>query len=141
MKLITVFSILAVALMAQTVPQTPVGPQKPVAEVKTPSGPQLQTGKLWRLVAKAQALRQAANETPQAKEAAAAEAEVQKEQQALALKCGTEFVLALDQDSKSPTFEDVVCRPRPKETTSNAAQPGPKQEAQQSKAGPPPAQK
>jgi len=78
---------------------------------ESPVAPTINTAKFWRLVAKAQALRRMADETPQAKAAKDAEEELQKEQASLASACGPEFILGYNQE------QDVVCLPKPKETS------------------------
>ncbi len=77
--------------------------------------PSISTAKLWRLVAKTQALRVQANETPQAKEAAASEAELQAEQQKLSAICGAAFTLGYQEDKSAPNSGDLICVPKPKE--------------------------
>jgi len=101
----TILLLMAGATFAQPAAKPADPPKSPVATAP----PQLNTAKMWRLLARAQQLRQAANETPQAKEAAAADLEVQKEQQVLAQVCGVGWTLGIDQDAKSPTFQDVIC--------------------------------
>ena len=83
---------------------------------ETPKTPTIQTSRFWRLVAQAQNLRLQANQTPAAKAADAADEAVKKEQDELAKACG-DFVLGYDQNDKSPTFQDVICVPKPPPTT------------------------
>lgn len=85
--------------------------------------PSIATAKLWRLVARAQALRMQANETKEAKEAKAAEEELQAEQVKLTNACGLAFTLGYQQDAKAENAGDLVCVPKPKEQATAAPAP------------------
>ncbi len=72
--------------------------------------PKLETAKLWRLLSRAQTLRVQLNQSPQGKEADAADAEVQKAQQELNAQCSAVgMVLGFEQDAASPNFQDLKC--------------------------------
>lgn len=75
--------------------------------------PTLSTSRYWRLVAQAQAAKAVADQTPQAKAAQAADAAVQAEIQEMQKVCGGDNLLALDDDAKSPTYQDVICKAKP----------------------------
>jgi hypothetical protein len=102
----------AVAIaLAQTAPVPP--PAIEASHVK-PTAPKLNTARLWRLASTAQTLRMQANQTPQAKAADVADANVQAQQAVLQAQCtAVGMVLGLDSDPKSPTADDVICKPAP----------------------------
>ena len=83
------------------------------AEPSKPTAPQaavtLSTAKYWRLVSEATSAHKVADETPQARAAADADAQVQAEIQQMAKDCGQSFSLSIDQDKNSPTYKDVIC--------------------------------
>lgn len=111
-RIILIAALAAFSLSAQEVAAKP---ETPPATVKaTLTTPSLATAKLWRLLSKAQELRRVAAETPQAKEAAAAEAEVQAEQGKLAQVCtAANMVLGFQQDQKADNAGDLICQVRP----------------------------
>lgn len=111
-------SITFLAASAAFSQEAPVAakPPKPTTTT-TQSAPALpSTAKLWRLVAKTQALRQQADQTQQAKDAKVAEEELQAEQAKLQAVCGTGFVLGYDNDAKSSTYQDLTCQKAPEQT-------------------------
>jgi len=76
--------------------------------------PTLSTAKLWRLLSKAQTLRQQLNDSPAGKETIAAEAAVQVEQKKLSDECvAIGKVLGFDQDEKSKSYQDLTCATAP----------------------------
>ncbi len=118
---VPIFAALAASLLAQSTtapakpPYTKISDTVAASKVETSTAPRIETSKLWRLVAKTQALRVQANETPQAKEAAASEAELQAEQQKLSAICGAAFTLGYQEDKSAPNSGDLICVPKPKE--------------------------
>lgn len=86
---------------------------KPTFTEKAPELPS--TAKLWRLVARAQALQIQAEATDAAKAAKAAQEEVQAEQAKLSATCGQSFQLGYQSDAKAENAGDLVCVAKPKE--------------------------
>lgn len=104
MKTLILIAALAITATAQVAAKTD-GTPSPKAE--TP--PSLSTAKIWRLALRSQQLHQAANQTKEAKEADAADAEVQKANQELIDQCATAgFTLGMDEK-----HEDFKCVPKP----------------------------
>ena len=86
-----------------------------VAQPPEPSAPVLSsTAKFWRLVAEAQSARQAMLNSAEGKASAAADVAVQAEQARKQTECGTDFILDINRDEKSPNFKDLVCVAKPK---------------------------
>lgn len=112
MKLTILAAFAAFALMAQDKPAAkPEAAKNPVAAPETPVAvPTLQTAKFWRLFANAQAARQQANETPQAKAAIVAEEEFRKEQNTLQVVCGPKMELGIQKDAKADNSGDLICQ-------------------------------
>jgi hypothetical protein len=121
--------IVLAALAAPLFAQSTTAPAKPAPEppkITAPAvAPTIQSATFWRLVAKSQQLRKMSDETDQAKAATAAEADVAKETQRLAAICGAGFTLGIDQDAKSPNYQDLVCTAVPK--APEAVKPSPAQ--------------
>ena len=113
MQIRTVVLILAAsAAFAQS--NTPAAkPEAVLPKVEATTAPTIATSKLWRLLAKAQSLRIAANQTKESKAADAADAEVQAEQDKLAASCGPTHVLGYAPPT-SPEAGDLACVTKPK---------------------------
>ena len=116
MKL-TITAVLAFAtvpLFSQTNSQVAAKPATPEIKTSVAAPVVLDTAKIWRLNSKALALRKQADETPQARAATAAEADVQAEYQALAQQCSSAgLTLATETDPASPRKDDLVCKAQP----------------------------
>lgn len=108
--LLLVLVTLAVAQQPDAKVESSSVPPNLVGVVRTTA---LSTGRYWRLMAEALAARQQANDTPQAKAAAEADAAVNAEGAALAKECrrlyGEKYQPSIDQDATSPTFKDIIC--------------------------------
>lgn len=114
-KITILAALAAFTLMGQSasVAAKPEDSPKIPAAAPAPIVPVLQTAKFWRLFAQAQAARQQANETPQAKAAIVAEEEFKKEQNTLQVACGPTMQLAVQSDAKAENSGDVICQVKP----------------------------
>lgn len=105
-------------------PETPP-PATPAAGTPAPTvAPGLNTSRIWRLLSKVQTMRQQLNDSPQGKEVAAADAELQAEQQKLSSLCtAAGFVLGYQSDAKAENAGDLICVPKPKESAPASGSP------------------
>ena len=118
MKLKLALSILALAIPAICQTTAAAKPETETLTLKkvAPVAPAINTSRVWRLNSKAQQLRMQLAETPAAKAVAAAEAEVNAEQEALAKQCtDAGFILSYDNNPQSKRYQDLACVEKPKE--------------------------
>src|SRR5882672_2812966 len=110
-KQMILLALSCVILMAQATAPTAKVTTPPATETNKPTEkpPEINTAKLWRLASQSQALRQQANDTPQAKAATAAEEKVREEQNNLLVVCGPKYQLGYDKDPNSPKYQDLIC--------------------------------
>lgn len=123
-RLMILAALAAFSLMGQAVTAKPetAKPAEPVAATPvSPVAPAINSAKLWRLVSKTQAIRTQLESSELGRAVKEAEAELQAEQGRLAALCGPGFILDYERDPKSASFQDVVCSPKPKETSAATA--------------------
>lgn len=133
MKTILTVVIFAATAVAQTkTPAVPSTPQQPAAPSTMAAPAGFDDNDFWRLSAIAQSYRKIADETPQAKQAAEAEAEAAAEGAKLRALCPSDTILDLDQRKDSPRFKKLNCMPKPApaQVPPSAPQPAPEKPTQ-----------